>query len=380
MKNSRLLVGRACKRRMANSEIKIGATPVGHGHRPFIVAELSANHNASLDRALQIVHAAAECGAHGVKLQTFKPELLTIESNRPEFVIDDPNGLWHGRRLFDLYREAYTPWSWHEPIVNAARRAGLACISTACDLVSLEFLISLDIDAIKIASFELIHIPLIAAAAKCGKPILLSAGMSSAAELDEAVSTLRTNGCNVFILLKCTSAYPSSEKDVNILTMQDMRTRYGCEVGLSDHTLRPYAAFAATSLGAAVIEKHFTIARNDGGLNSAFSLEPGELRELVDGTDLVWRSLGNVQYGALAAESASLKERPSIYVVHEMKRGDRFAEHNIRVIRPANGLAPKYYGSLVGRPCACDIAAGVPLAWELVEGEMPSSDKTPRGS
>jgi pseudaminic acid synthase len=359
---------------MTNSEIRIGANPVGRGHRPFIVAELSANHNASLDRALQIVHAAAGCGVHGIKLQTFKPEALTLDSNRAEFVIDDPNGLWHGRRLFDLYREAHTPWSWHEPIVNAARTAGLACISTACDLVSLEFLISLDIDAIKIASFELIHIPLIAAAAKCGKPVLLSAGMSSAAELDEAVSALRINGCSEFILLKCTSAYPSSEKDANILTMQDMRTRYGCEVGLSDHTLRPYAAFAATSLGAAVIEKHFTIARNDGGLDSAFSLEPDELRELVHGTDLVWRSLGSVRYGALAAEGASLKERPSIYVVQAMKKGERFAERNIRVIRPANGLAPKYYDALVGRLCACDIAAGVPLAWELVEGGKPSSD------
>ena len=374
--------GGGFKRRslMANTEIKIGATPVGYGHRPFIVAEISANHNASLDRGLQIVHAAAQCGAHGIKLQTFKPELLTIDSNRPEFVINDPNGLWHGRRLLDLYREAHTPWSWHKPIFDAARAAGLACISTACDLASLQFLMSLDVDAIKIASFELIHIPLIAAAATCGKPVLLSAGMSNPGELDEAVSTLRMNGCNEFILLKCTSAYPSSEKDANIMTMQDMRARYGCEVGLSDHTPRPYAAFAATCLGAAVIEKHFTIARGDGGLDSAFSLEPGELCELVHGTELVWHSLGKVQYGALAVESASLKERPSIYVVRAMKKGERFADHNIRIIRPANGLAPKYYASLVGRACASDIAAGVPLAWELVESGIRSCESPSGGS
>jgi N-acetylneuraminate synthase len=346
----------------------------------MIVAELSANHNASLDRALRIVHTAAECGADCIKLQTFRPESLTIDSSRPEFFIDDPGGLWHGRRLWDLYREAHTPWEWHQPIFEAARAAGLACISTACDRESLEFLISLGVDAIKIASFELIHIPLLEAAAKCGRPVLLSTGMASLEELNEAVATLRANRCNEFILLKCTSAYPSTEAEANILTIPDMRERYGCDTGLSDHTLRPYTAFAATAQGVVVIEKHFTLARRDGGLDAAFSLEPAELRELVDGTDLVWRCLGSVSYGPLAAESASLKERPSIYVTRAMKKGERFSDQSIRIIRPANGLAPKYYGALVGRICARDIAAGTPLSWEFVEGGAPAADKPERGS
>jgi pseudaminic acid synthase len=365
---------------MANPEIRIGARPLGRGHRPMIVAELSANHNASLERALRIVHAAAECGADGIKLQTFKPESLTIDSRRAEFIIDDPGGLWHGRRLWELYREAHTPWQWHEPIFDAARALGLACISTACDLEALEFLTSLGVDAIKIASFELIHLPLLEAAAKCGRPVLLSTGMSSREELDEAVAALRANGCDDFILLKCTSAYPSTESDANIQTIPDMRERYGCDVGLSDHTLRPYTAFAATAHGAVVIEKHLTLARRDGGLDAAFSLEPAELRDVVDGTNAVWRSLGNVSYGPLASESASRKERPSIYVTRAMEKGERFSEENIRVIRPANGLAPKYYGALVGRICARDITAGTPLSWEFVEGGAPVADKPTRRS
>ena len=360
---------------MANVETRIGGRSLGRGHRPMIVAELSANHSASLDRALRIVHAAAKCGADGIKLQTFKPESLTIDSSRAEFFIDDPGGLWHGRRLWELYREAHTPWQWHQPIFDAARAEGMACISTACDLEALEFLVSLGVDAIKIASFELIHIPLLEAAAKCGRPVLLSTGMASREELDEAVAALRANGCSEFILLKCTSAYPSTEGDANILTIPDMHGRYGCDVGLSDHTLRPYTAFAATAHGAVVIEKHFTVARRDGGLDAAFSLEPAELRELVDGTNSVWRSLGNISYGSLASESASLKERPSIYVTRAMKKGERFSEQNIRIIRPANGLAPKYYGALVGRTCARDIVAGAPLSWEFVEGGAPAADK-----
>ena len=259
------------------------------------------------------------------KVADLKPELLTIDSGRAEFIIDDPGGPWHGRRLWDLYREAHTPWEWHQPIFEAARAEGLACISTACDLESLEFLISLGVDAIKIASFELIHIPLLEAAAKCGRPVLLSTGMSSLEELGEAVATLRANRCNEFILLKCTSAYPSTEGDANILTMPDMRKRYGCDAGLSDHTLRPYTAFAATAQGAVVIEKHFTLARRDGGLDAAFSLEPAEMRELVGGTDAVWRSLGSISYGPLAADSASLKERPSVYVTRAMKKGGKIS-------------------------------------------------------
>jgi pseudaminic acid synthase len=352
---------------MSNSNLNIGGKLVGREHRPLIIAEMSGNHNGSLEGALKIVRAAAESGADAIKLQTYTPDTLTIDSRRPEFFINDPSSLWHGRRLWELYQEAHTPWAWHQSIFEAARAEGLACISTACDVTSVDFLLSLEVDAIKIASFELIHIPLIEAVARSGKPILLSTGMSRLEELDDAVSALRANGCDRFIPLKCTSAYPSAEAEANILTILDMRQRYGCEVGLSDHTLRPYVAFAATSLGAVVIEKHFTISRAEGGLDSAFSLEPAELRELVDGTELVWRSLGALSYGPLAIEETSIRERPSIYVVCAMKKGDRFTESNVRIIRPANGLAPKHYRSLLGKTCACDIEPESPMSWAFVQ-------------
>lgn len=351
---------------MKSEAINIGGKPVGSGYRPMIIAEMSGNHKGSLEGAFRIVRAAAESGADAIKLQTFTPNTLTIDSSRPEFFINDPSSLWHGRRLWDLYAEAYTPWEWHEPIFEVARAEGLACISSAFDLSSLEFLLSLGVDAIKIASFELVHIPLLEAAARSGKPLLISTGMANELEIDDAVAAMRANACNRFSLLKCTSAYPSEENEANILTMHDMCLRYECEVGLSDHTLRPYAAFAATALGASIIEKHFTIARVEGGVDSAFSIEPTELLDLVEGIELVFRSRGSVRYGPRSVEETSLKERPSIYVVHPIKKGEIFTEENIRIIRPANGLAPKHYSSVIGKACACDIDEDVPLSWDLV--------------
>jgi len=327
---------------------------------------MSANHNGSLEAAQRIVRAAAEYGADAIKLQTFTPATLTIDSHRPEFFIDDASSLWHGRRLWDLYEEAHTPWEWHQPIFELARKEGLACISSAFDIASIRFLSSLGVDAIKIASHELIHIPLIEEAARSGKPVLLSAGMASIEELDEAVGVLRGNGCEQFILLKCTSAYPADEADANVLTITEMRTRCGCQVGLSDHTIHPYVAFAATALGACVIEKHFTMARADGGLDAAFSIEPLELREFATGTEMVWKSLGKVSFGALGVEEASVKERPSIYVVRSMKEGEEFTEQNLRIIRPSAGLAPKHYRGLIGKTCACDITAETPMSWDMV--------------
>ena len=360
---------------MKNIGINIGGKLVGFGRRPMIIAEVSGNHNGTLEGALKILRAAAANGADAVKLQTFTPGTLTIDSRRPEFFINDPNNLWHGRRLWDLYAEAHTPWEWHKPIFEAARAEGLVCISSAFDLSSLEFLLSLGTDAIKIASFELVHIPLIEAAARSGKPLLISTGMAKQSEIDEAVAAMCTNDCDQFILLKCTSAYPSEENEANILTMQDMRLRYGCEVGLSDHTLRPYAAFAATALGAAVIEKHFTISRAEGGVDSAFSIEPPELHELVEVTELVWRSRGDVRYGPLPTEETSLKERPSIYVVRPIKKGEKFTEENIRIIRPANGLAPKHYSSVIGKTCACDLNEELPLSWDLLSRDRVLQDR-----
>ena len=335
----------------------------------MIIAEMSGNHNGTLEGALRLVRAAAASGADAIKLQTYTPGTLTIDSSRSEFFIDDSKSLWHGRRLWDLYEEAHTPWLWHEPIFEAARAEGLRCISSAFDFSSVEFLLSLGVDAIKIASFELVHIPLIKEAAKSGKPLLVSTGMGSAQEIDGAVAAMRASGCDRFILLKCTSAYPSEENEANILTMHDMRVRYGCEVGLSDHTLRHYAAFAATALGAAVVEKHFTISRAEGGVDSAFSTEPHEFRELVEGSELVWRSLGDGRYGPRSIEGTSLKERPSIYVVRPVKKGDKFTTENVRIIRPANGLAPKHYDSVIGKTCACDLEGEVPMSWDLLSQE-----------
>jgi pseudaminic acid synthase len=360
---------------MKSAAIDIGGKLVGLGHRPLIIAEMSGNHNGTLEGALRVVRAAAASGADAIKLQTFTPGTLTIDSKRPEFFINDPNSLWHGRRLWELYAEAHTPWEWHKPIFEAARAEGLVCISSAFDLASLDILISLGADAIKIASFELVHIPLIEAAARLGKPLLISTGMANTLEIVDAVAALRGNGCDRFILLQCTSAYPSEESEANILTMYDMRLRYGCEVGLSDHTLRPYAAFAATALGATVIEKHFTIARADGGVDSAFSIEPAELRELVEGIELIWRSLGEVRYGPQSVEETSLKERPSIYVVRPIKKGEKFTEENLRIIRPANGLPPKHYKSIIGKICARDLDAEVPMTWDLLSRDEVGPDQ-----
>lgn len=354
---------------MTKLAINIGGKLVGAEHPPLIIAEMSGNHKGSREGALKIVRVAAESGADAIKLQTFTPATLTINSKRPEFFIDDPTSLWHGRRLWDLYDEAHTPWDWHEPIFNMARSYGMACISSAFDDTSLKYLLDLGVDAIKIASYELIHIPLIEAAARSGKPVLLSTGMASLSEIDDAVAALSAHRCNNFILLKCTSAYPSSEKEANVLTMQDMSSRYGCNVGLSDHSLRPYSAYAAVALGATVVEKHVTLSRTEGGVDAAFSLEPPELRELIEGVKMVWQSRGDVHYCPMSVEAASLKERPSIYVVRPIKKGQNFTEENIRIIRPANGLAPKHYRLVIGRPATRDIDAGIPLSWDLINVE-----------
>lgn len=351
---------------MNTATIKIGDKVVGAGHRPLIVAEMSGNHNGSLPSALDIVRAAAANGADAIKLQTYTPATLTIDSTRKEFFIDDPQSLWHGRRLWDLYAEAHTPWEWHAPILAAARAEGLACISTAFDLSSLDFLVSLGIDAIKISSFELIHTPLIEAAARTRKPLLVSSGMGTAEEIDEAVAAIRAAGPDPFVLLKCTSAYPADERDANLLTMQDFARRYGCQVGLSDHTLAPHVSLAATALGAVVIEKHFTLSRAAGGVDAAFSIEPAELRALAESARLVWLSRGTVVDGPISAENTSWQERPSIYVVSPMKKGERFTEKTIRVIRPSNGLRPKYYASVLGKPCTRDVAEARPLSWDLI--------------
>lgn len=351
---------------MPDNAIVMGGRRLGAGHPPLVIAELSGNHNGSLARALELVEVAAACGAGALKLQTFTAATLTIDSARPEFFIDSPGGPWHGRRLWELYEEAHTPWAWHEPIFAAARRAGLLCISTAFDESSIEFLLRLGVDAIKIASFELVHLPLLRAAARSGKPVLVSAGMATREEVDDAVGALHESTRD-FVLLKCTSAYPAVEAEANLRTMLDMRDRYRCQVGLSDHTLGPHVAFGAVALGAVIVEKHFTLARSDGGVDATFSLEPRELKELVDGVALVWRGLGEVRYAPQVSEQASLAERPSIYVVAPVAKGEVLSHHHLRVIRPNAGLPPKQLAAVLGRAARRDIAAGTPLSWALID-------------
>jgi N-acetylneuraminate synthase len=346
--------------------MKIANKKIGNSLDPYVIAEISANHNGSLERAIKIVELAAKNGADAIKLQTYKPETLTINSDRPEFFINDASSIWNKRRLWDLYKEAYTPWEWHVPIFTKAREMGLACISTAFDKSSVEFLLDINVDAIKISSFELIHIPLINLVAKTGKPILMSTGMATLKEIERAVKEVRLAKNNQFVLLKCTSSYPSDESDANILTMRDMMDRFKCQVGLSDHTLSSYAAFSAVALGGSVIEKHFTINRSDGGVDSEFSIEPKELKELVSGVRLVRSSLGKVDYSPKIVESASIKERPSIYVIKEILKGDIFTSNNVKIIRPSGGILPGYYNTILGKKSACRIQAETPLSWKMV--------------
>jgi pseudaminic acid synthase len=345
----------------------IGKRRIGRDQPPFVIAEMSGNHNRSLDRALRLVEVAAETGAHAVKLQTYTADSITLDVSSEEFTIKDPGSLWRGRRLYDLYRDAATPWEWHAPIMELAKRLGMLCFSSPFDERAVDFLEELQVPAYKIASFENIHLPLLRKVAATGKPVIVSTGMASLAELDEAVTTLRGAGCRDLCLLKCTSTYPASPDSSNILTIPHMRALFGCDVGLSDHTLGVGVAVAAVAHGATVIEKHFTLSRADGGVDSAFSLEPSELKSLVDESLRAWQALGSVTYGPTAAESKSLMFRRSLYIAKDLKAGDVLTSENLRVVRPANGLHPRYYDQLLGKTVACDVALGTPVTWEIVQ-------------
>lgn len=333
---------------------------------PFIIAEMSGNHNQSLERALAIVDAAAEAGVDALKIQTYTADTMTMNLNEREFRINDPQSLWYGRSLYDLYQEAYTPWEWHKPIFDRCKEKGIIGFSTPFDSTSLEFLETLDMPFYKIASFENIDIPLIQKVAAKGKPIIMSTGMASIAELSEAVEAARKGGCQDLVLLKCTSSYPASPADSNILTIPHMKELFQCEVGLSDHTLGLGVAIASIALGARVIEKHFTLSRAEGGVDSAFSLEPQEMKQLVDESKRAWQALGKVSYERTKAEEKSLQFRRSLYVVKDVKAGEIITEENIRAIRPGLGLAPKYLPLLLGKPFREDVSKGTALQWEYV--------------
>lgn len=371
-----MMVGDGAKKVVAKMEgcgrsksFKIGTVQIGRDARPFIIAEMSGNHNQSLERALEIVRAAAKTGAQALKLQTYTADTLTLDVKGNGFFIDDENSLWKGKSLYTLYQEAHTPWEWHAPIMKLANELGMICFSTPFDETAVDFLESLNVPCYKIASFENTHIPLIRKVAQTQKPIIISTGMATVEEIQEAVDTIRKNGGKDIVLLKCTSSYPAKPDDSNIMTMVDMRERFGCEVGLSDHTMGIGAACAAVAHGATVVEKHFTLCRADGGVDSAFSLEPAEMQALVVETDIAWRALGKVSYGSSAAEKTSLQERRSLYVATDMKAGDAFTTQNLKCIRPGFGLAPKHYDSLLGQKIICDANKGTPVSWALVSGE-----------
>jgi pseudaminic acid synthase len=346
-------------------EITIGNRRIGNGHPPFIIAEMSGNHNQSLDRALEIVKAAAKAGAHAFKIQTYTPDTMTLQIQDGDFRIES-GGLWKGKSLFDLYKEAYTPWEWHQPIFESCKALGMIPFSTPFDETSLEFLESLGVPCYKIASFENNDIPLLKKVASKGKPMIISTGMASLGEIENVVKTISEAGCSDYILLKCTSSYPASPENSNLNTIPYLRDVFHCQVGLSDHTLGIGAAVASVALGSTVIEKHFTLNREEGGVDAAFSLEPEEFAALVKETDTAWRSLGGVAIGPTKEEEDSLQFRRSIYVSKDVKAGEVLTTANLRVIRPGFGLDPKYYDLLIGKQMKRDLKAGTPLSWELL--------------
>ena len=346
--------------------IKIADKFIGKKHPPFVIAEMSGNHNQSLERALEIVEAAAKTGVHALKIQTYTPDTMTLDLNEREFHISDPNSLWAGTSLYKLYGEAYTPWEWHKPIFDRARELGIIAFSTPFDDTAVDFLESLNAPCYKIASFENTDLPLIRRVAATGKPLIISTGMASLAELDDTVRAAREAGCKDLILLKCTSTYPASPENTNILTIPHMREMFNCEVGLSDHTMGVGVSVASVAMGATVVEKHFTLNRAVGGVDSSFSMEPAEMAQIVIETERAWQALGKVSYGATEAEKKSIVFRRSLYVVQDMKAGDIFSSNNLRAIRPGLGLPTKFIEQFIGKRITCDIKRGTPLTWDLL--------------
>ena len=345
----------------------IGDKFVGSGHRPLVVAEMSGNHNQSLDRALAIVDAAAEAGVDAVKIQTYTADTMTLDLADGEFFIADDASLWRGKSLYDLYRQAHTPWEWHDPIFARCRERGLIGFSSPFDASAVDFLETLNVPCYKIASFENTDIPLIRKAAATGKPLIISTGMASEPELTESVDAARAAGCRDLILLKCTSTYPATPENSNLRTIPDLAERFSCLSGLSDHTMGVGAAVASVAMGAALLEKHFTLSRADGGVDSAFSLEPDELHLLCVETQRAWQALGNVSYGPAPGEDRSLAYRRSLYIVRDMQPGEKLTPENLRAIRPGRGLPPRHYDELIGR-CVCKpVKRGTPLSWDLLE-------------
>ena len=341
---------------------QIGERWIGPDQPPFVIAEMSGNHNQSIERAFALVDAAAKAGAHALKLQTYTADTITLRQRSGDFQINDSGSLWTGQNLHDLYSKAHTPWEWHGPIIERARQQGLLCFSSPFDESAVDFLEDLDVPAYKIASFENNHLPLIRKAASTGKPLIISTGMASLADLERAVATAQDAGCRDLVLLKCTSTYPATPQNTNILTIPHLRDLFGVQVGLSDHTMGLGVAVGAVALGATVLEKHFTLRRADGGVDSAFSLEPEELKALVLESERSWQSLGEVRYGPSEAEQKSLVFRRSIYVATDISAGEEFTVENLRIVRPGHGAPPYLLEQLLGKTARQNFAAGTPLS------------------
>lgn len=348
------------------SSIKVGNIEIGNESPPFIIAEMSGNHNGDLNRALSLVDLAAENGAHAIKLQTYTAETMTLNLNTPQFSINDEKSLWNGETLYGLYEKAHTPWDWHEAIFSRAKEKGILCFSSPFDATAVDLLEKLEAPIYKLASFEILDLPLVRKIASTGKPIIISTGMSTASEIEDCVNAAKEAGCKELMLLKCASSYPTDPIHSHISTIPHMRDLFNVHVGLSDHTLGIGVALGAVALGAVVVEKHFTDSRAKGGVDSAFSMEPIDLKNLVEESKRVWQALGQVSYGPTPPEKDSLQFRRTLYVTRDMKAGDEFNLDNVRAIRPGFGLAPKYLETFVGKKAKADIAKGTPLSWDLL--------------
>ena len=349
---------------MRNPEIKIGNSYVGQCHKPFITAELSGNHNQSLDRAVALIKSAAECGVDAIKLQTYTADTITLKSSNNSFTVEGSNEDWEGQTLYGLYEKAHTPWEWHKHLFEYARRLGVLIFSSPFDHTAVDFLADLEVPCYKIASFENTDVELVKKVASTKKPVILSTGMASLGDIERAVSLVHKYGCGEIILLKCTSTYPANPLNSNLRTISHLKQSFGCPVGISDHTMGIGVSVGAVALGASFVEKHFTLDRADGGVDSSFSMEPNEMALLVKESKICWQSLGQVKYGALEEEKSSLKFRRSIYITRDLKTGDKISRENIKSVRPGFGLKVEMLPNVLGMRVTQDITANTPLSWE----------------
>ena len=351
--------------RSTSRQFEIAGRPIGIGHRPYLIAELSGNHNGNIERAFALMEAAAKAGADAIKLQTYTADTLTIDHRGPGFIIND--GLWKGRSLYELYKKAHTPWAWHERLFAKGQQLGVTVFSTPFDESAVDFLERLDAPAYKIASFEAGHMPLLRRIAATGKPVILSTGMADLGEIEKSVQVLHASGCRELMLLHCVSGYPTPPAETNLRTIPHLADAFNLPVGLSDHTLGNAVAVAAVSLNAVAVEKHFTLDRADGGPDAAFSVEPEEFAALADGVRIAWEALGRINYDRAPSEQGNVIFRRSIYAVRDIGSGESLTPDNIRVIRPGFGLAPRHYDELIGRRARGRIGRGTPIGWDLVE-------------